>query len=122
MLTLIPEKVDEKHLALVFAAVLRDMPEDVFNRVRDKCLAVITLNKVPVMMQDGSGRWAVSSPSLLGVNALIISVLVFNFLPFFSPGALETLRQTYPDLSQFLPASTDTSLPPSQPASGVTAK
>jgi hypothetical protein len=129
MLLLDPAKAsDEKNLAFILSTTLSELPEDKYNQVREKCLAVCSEPDslgaaIPLLMRDGSSRWASKNPpDLVAQNALLIGALVFNLSPFFDPGALETLRQIYPDLSQYLPGSTDSSSAPSQPDTGAIAK
>jgi hypothetical protein len=128
MLLLDPEKAsDEKNLAFILSTMITDLPEAVFNSIRDKCFAVCSKQDplgayAPLLMRDGSGRWAEKEPDLLTVNVLLTSALAFNLSPFFAPGALETLRQTYPDLSQLSAALTATSSAQSPQASGATTK
>jgi hypothetical protein len=129
MLLLDPEKAsDEKNLAFILTTLLPSLSEETFNSIRDKCFAVCSQKDdiggyTPLLMRDGSNRWAVKEPpDLLATNVLLTSALAFNLSPFFAPGALETLRQIYPDLSQLSVTLTDISSAPSQQVTGATAK
>jgi hypothetical protein len=129
MLQLTPEAYkDDKNLGLTMSILMSAVTEDVFDSIREKCFAVCFQQEkdmptpTPLLMQNGTGKWAVRTPpDLVAATALITATLVFNLRPFFEPGALETLRQLFPNMSPSAPSSTDTFSDPSQPGTGGTA-
>ena len=105
--------LDEKELGVVFAITLRDLPENIFNSVMQKCLATVrryeTVAGVPMPVLMSDGRWAIKpEPDLVELTALIVASLVFNLHCFFAPGALQKLLTVFPG-SQQAPGSTATS-------------
>jgi hypothetical protein len=111
-----PEKAkEESNLAFILAGSLSEFPETTFNSLRDKCLGACMKQNgdalLPLLMKDG--RWGVPEserPDIVAVNVLMVATLVHNLLPFFAPGALDLLRQTYPveRLKQLLQAASTT--------------
>jgi hypothetical protein len=100
------QEITEKDLGLGLAATFQGFSEDIFNRIQSKCLATIrryeeagnTTVAKPIVMTDG--RWAVKDePDPVELLALSVASLSFNLYCFFGPGALETLRTVFPDLS-----------------------
>jgi hypothetical protein len=100
------QEISEKDLGLGFAATFQGFSEEVFHRVQGKCFAALrryedvggTSVPKPLLMADG--RWAITpEPNSVELLSLTVAVLAFNLHCFFEPGALETLRTVFPDLS-----------------------
>lgn len=110
MLSPNPEhQITDQELGLCITQAMSDLDEATFSSIQSKALNSCNLWEdvgggpvaSPLLMKDGSGRWATTQPDLLSVVALTTAVLAFNLMPFFAPGALETLRAVYPDLSKW---------------------
>jgi hypothetical protein len=126
-------KVDARVLGLMIAQSFSSLSEVDYSTVQFKAMAAVRkyvdVNGLPqphpVMMIDGPkrGQWAIlPEPDLVTYTSLTIASLAFNLLPFFAPGALETLMLVFPDLNQLSAESTDTSSGQLPQVSGSTTK
>jgi hypothetical protein len=101
------QEIDEKKLGLLLTELLASLPEETYNNIQAKCLAVCKFwDKIgegaiasPVLRTDGSWNGP-AEPGLPELLALFISCLSFNLYPFFEPGARETLLSAFPDATK----------------------
>jgi hypothetical protein len=116
LLNLMSEKDGELELGLMFSYVLKELSPSVFELLQSKCFMTVSQYRqvgekqipMPLLMQDGTGRFTGGEPDLVTGTALLIAVLTFNLKPFFGPGALTTMRSLLPSLDKALSSPTST--------------
>jgi hypothetical protein len=92
----------ERSIALMLSLGFTQLDENVYNSIQNKCLSVIKRYEgdtaVPLLMANGAGWTSGKEPDAITLSTLVMATMAFNFVPFFDPGVLETLRTVYPNL------------------------
>lgn len=106
-------KVTMENIHIVLPIVLDQFNEMEFRSLQEKCFNVCREWRsagdmavpMPLLMQDGSGRWTEKEPDLVTALSIMVNALVFNLEPFFDEAVLAELTRSLPGMLDVPPKS-----------------